>query len=480
MKLYSLLAYYMLFQVFNLTAQQWSDPVNISNNGLSDVYHDFIIDNDGNLHCVWKRIIESNYSKLYYSQSQNHGDTWSPPQNISLNSQYSLANAHIINDSDNNLYVTYDYNIGDYFNTEIHLKKYDGVSWSDETVVSEGYPGSDNNNLVIDCDDRLYCFWDLGGMLTYRYFENNVWSDIVCLYDTIQDIYPKKIVADPNGILHFAALRRLQGQSSWDLRVSYFTYNKQNNLWSDLQIVSNKYVWHGTDMDLDNELHPHITWCQLVWDSISLPPPYGTFYSYYNGSEWVNDSVVVMNTEYPSITVIDNKPLIFAAENKESEDILHVFSKDYLANWYLVDTLNFEVIRKSIPKANDNILYLTFDGWIETNASEIYFMKANLDSLITGNTETHFNFRPDKPIVTVFPNPFYDNINISITLNEKTSIRIDLMDVSGYKTGCLLDKQLNKGTYELSYHPDPELAKGIYFLIIQIDSLKIVKKILKF
>ena len=462
-----------------LNAQQWSDPVNISNSGLTDDYHDFIIDNDGNLHCVWKRNIENNFSKIYYSHSENGGDSWSPPQNISLNGQYFLGNSHIVNDSANNLYVTYDYNIGDYFNTEIHLKKYDGVSWSDAMVVSEGYPGSDNNKLVIDCDDRVYCFWDLGGMLTYRYFENYVWSDIVCLYDTIQDIYPKKIIAGSNGILHLTGWHRLQGQSSWDMRVAYFNYDKLNNLWSDFQIVSNNYLWHGIDMDLDNEYNPHITWCQFIWDSIT-PPPYGTFYAYYDGTQWVNDSVVTMNTRNPSIIINANKPVIFTTEYNEAlDDNFYILAKNYTSNWYFIDTIKYHRIYTNIPLGYSGSLYLTFAGWVETNASEVYFMKANLDSLITGNNQSHFHPGSVTPCINVYPNPFIDKFNLSFSLHGNSSVRIDLLNISGNKTGCLLEKQLNKGTHEFRYFPDQGMTKGIYFLRIQIDDYKIVKKILK-
>lgn len=101
-----------IFIVFYLSAQEWSEPVNISNTTGIDEYPSFCIDNNGVLHCVWAYKIEPNYRKIYYSKSGNDGETWTEPYNISQNCEMWMTRPFIVSDSQNNLYVTYTYNAG--------------------------------------------------------------------------------------------------------------------------------------------------------------------------------------------------------------------------------------------------------------------------------------------------------------------------------------------------------------------------------
>ena len=129
---------YILFVfIFScLSAQDWSEPINISNTTGLDHDPSFCIDNNGVLHCVWSYKIEQNYRKIYYSKSEDDGESWSTPQDISQNSQYWCGIPHIDVDSENNIYVTYDYNVGNYYHTQVHLRKFDGTTWSEPTNLT--------------------------------------------------------------------------------------------------------------------------------------------------------------------------------------------------------------------------------------------------------------------------------------------------------------------------------------------------------
>ena len=360
--------------IFTATAQQWSDPVNISNNYYTDGFHDFIMDNNSVLHCVWIRYIESNYTKIYYSKSDDNGETWSLPLNISENYVYSLANAQIINNSENNLYVTYDYNVGDYYNTEVHIRKYDGNTWSDAINISEGYPGANNNRLVIDNNDRIYVFWNYWGCIYYRYYDNDQWSNVLCPYNTTDFVFIEKLISDVNNDLHCAGYHYLDGQSSEEMRIAYFQYTENNNTWSDIQIISNNHLWHGLDIDLNIDLNPNITWCQYIWDSI-LPPPYGTFFSFYDGSEWINDSVIAINTKYPTLKIIENQPLLLTTEYyPDNNDLLYFYKKNISGNWIVLDTLGFPLIRTSKIIYDENYLYLTLIFELHYEIQELKYL----------------------------------------------------------------------------------------------------------
>ena len=125
-----------LFYSSNINAQNWTEPVNVSNMGGFNQYPDFTFDHNGTLHCVWMHVFQSDFSKIYYSKSFDEGDSWTTPEDISMNDEKRLSQPHIVSDSENNLYVTYDYNTYNPYQTLIYLKIFDGTSWSEPVIVS--------------------------------------------------------------------------------------------------------------------------------------------------------------------------------------------------------------------------------------------------------------------------------------------------------------------------------------------------------
>ena len=69
--------------IFTATAQQWTQPLNISNSEYPDYFPDMCIDTSYVLHCVWVKQFEMNYRCIYYSKSSDQGETWSNPVKIS-------------------------------------------------------------------------------------------------------------------------------------------------------------------------------------------------------------------------------------------------------------------------------------------------------------------------------------------------------------------------------------------------------------
>ena len=121
---------------------------------------DLCIDKNGTLHCVFTHKLESNWRKIYYSKSTDDGASWTTPEDISLNNDISLMNPHIVADTNNNLYVSYDYNTGNPAMEMVYLKSFDGSLWSEPMLISEGLYGSHLNLIFIDNNNRLYIFWN--------------------------------------------------------------------------------------------------------------------------------------------------------------------------------------------------------------------------------------------------------------------------------------------------------------------------------
>ena len=171
----------MLFSPLALLSQTWTEPVNISNLPGLDNQPDLCIDKNGILHCVFVHKLASNWRKIYYTKSTNDGETWTTPEDISLNNDLTMYGPHIVSDTNNILYVSYDYNVGNPAMSLIYLKNFDGTQWSEPFVVSEGMYNSDYNELAIDHDNRIYVFWlYLNQLMYYRIFNNGIFSDTIC------------------------------------------------------------------------------------------------------------------------------------------------------------------------------------------------------------------------------------------------------------------------------------------------------------
>jgi hypothetical protein len=100
-----LLILFPLIFVCTATAQEWSEPVNVSNMNDFIIKSDFTIDNAGVIHCVWNLKYNANYGVIYYARSEDDGASWSEPVSISQNQDLYCTSPQIVHDSQNRLYV---------------------------------------------------------------------------------------------------------------------------------------------------------------------------------------------------------------------------------------------------------------------------------------------------------------------------------------------------------------------------------------
>ena len=97
---------------------------------------------------------------LFGDAREDDGETWSEPQIISQNTEHACFHPKIASDSQNNLYVIYELNTGNWTETSVQFQMFDGVSWSEPINLTEGYPGANApQKVVIDSEDRVYVFF---------------------------------------------------------------------------------------------------------------------------------------------------------------------------------------------------------------------------------------------------------------------------------------------------------------------------------
>ncbi len=474
-----LLLILFLLAIMNLSAQEWSEPVNISNTTGLDYNPSFFIDNNGFLHCVWTYKIEPNYRKIYYSKSEDDGVTWTEPYSISQNNELWMTTSKIISDSQNNLYVTYTYNCGNPYQTEVYYVKYNGIDWSVPVSISGTYNGSNNSTIITDNNDRVYAFWfwfGPYGQIYYRYLENDQWSDIICPYGETDDFYIIcEAVVDSENNLHCVGAFNYSWQTSYDEKTSYYYYNFQNDIWQEPVVLGYDTCWQGYDIALDSNENPHIVWRQYV--SNNIPPNDGTLYSYFDGQNWTEPDIIVEDPWW-QVIAIDNNDIIHLVEKEKYDtgsDIVYnlVYYNNLNNIWegtIIVESEN----GASLPGLEifNNTLYLIYFNSNDPSESDIYFMKKEIET----NTieEPVIQNLSSIYLKQNYPNPFNPETKINYSLNKEGLTTLKILNIKGQLVKTLVNENKAGGDYSINWDGTDNLnkpvASGVYYYRLQVGN----------
>lgn len=463
----------------NLSAQEWSEPINISNTDGMDLNPTFCIDNNGFLHCVWSYKIEPNFHKLYYSKSEDDGETWSEPQYITQNEEMWMDLPHIVSDSQNNLYLAYLYNVGNYYDSHIYFMKFNGSSWSEPYSISGNYVGVGMSDVVIDNNDRVYVFWHWGGPegeIYYRYLENDEWSNIICPYGETDDFYIIcEAVVDSENNLHCVGSFNYSWQTSYDEKTSYYYYDYQNDIWQEPVVLGYDTCWQGNDIALDSNENPHIVWRQYVNNNI--PPNDGTLYSYFDGENWSEPEILVEDPWW-QVIAIDNNDIIHLIEQEKYDtgsDIVYnlVYYTNIDSIWegtIIVESENFA----ALPKLEifNNKLYLVYYNSNEPFESDIYFMKKDLSTISVN--EHYINYISAIDLSQNYPNPFNPITKINYSLNKGGTTTLKILNIKGQLIKIIVNEYKNSGDYSVLWNgtdaQNRQVSSGVYYYRLQVGN----------
>ena len=455
--------------LFIITAfpQNWTEAVQINTLQGYNNNPDFYVASNGTIHCVWSYRLETNHRVIYYSKSTDDGITWSSPEDVSQNTSLWMENPHIVADSENNLHLTYDYNVYSPGSTLVVYKNFDGNSWSQYDTLSTGWYGSRSNKLIIDNNDMLYCFWFLGnlnGKTYYRTSQNNQWGDINTVYDNNDTYFFEKAVVDTNNVFHCTGYRHFEGQSPNEKEIVYSKF--ENGTWSELIEVSQDYeVWVGNDITLDLDLNPHIVWRQSV--SNTIPPNDGTLYSKFDGINWSTPEIVVEDPSAQAI-VIDKYNKVHIVDNEKYENGYRlVHYQKFNENWFgeIIEENSFGFACTKM-EPNSSFIYMiyligdtVYSGQSETS---VLYRKYEIITDIGGSDNIYFDS------FKVYPNPAIQFVTIAYSLNKHAHTEIKIYDLYGNMIKVLLSDNQRKGKYNVVWdgtnNNDNQVKPGIYLV----------------
>lgn len=454
----------MIFAPMSIFSQEWKEPVNIYSTSCYNHYPSICIDNNNIFHCTWSHRVATNHFKIYYSKSTDNGETWSEPEDVCQNEQFWLTEPHIVSDNQNKLYLTYDHNAGNPAQMLVLMKIYDGISWSEPDTVSVNMPGSDHNRLVMDRNNRLYCFW-FYGLIYYRYFENDVWSEINKPFTGSNDLfYLQRCVPDSFENLHCIG-QHIDFEISSETRIIYF--KNEDGAWSDFTTLSND-ISGVSDIALNNTNLPHTVWYQYT--SNTYPPNDGTLYSYFDGIRWTSPELIVEDPRYQTIA-IDNQNRVHIVDVEKYEDGYRIVHYQKQNNEWIGDIITDSPIgfyNTNLQKYK-NFLYLIYgrgDELLSDRAiSSIVIQKYDLSVDIDEKVNI------DISGLSIFPNPFNSSTNIRYDLNTPAQTSIKIYDLKGTLVNILSDHIQLPGHYESIWNGTDQngnaVKPGIYLVRLQ-------------
>ncbi|MFU8844646.1 MAG: T9SS type A sorting domain-containing protein [Bacteroidales bacterium] len=468
-KISVLTALLLLFATPFTLAQTWSEPSVIWAKPLLAQRTDFIFDLDGNIHCVWSTKHGTNYYLIYHSRSTDDGETWSNPISPSQNSSMWMTQPHIVCDSDNQLHLTYDHNVGSIINLQIIHKVYNGIHWGAADTVTIGEAGFEHNRLAIDKDDRLYCFWFTGGTSNgrarYRYKDkgSGTWSETIQPYSDSLKVFIQKVIIDDNNTIHCVGSTNVLG-NSW-YHISYF--NTSGGIWNPIENVGPLTTGNKSDMALDNQNHPHV-----VWQHKGLQSPPGTdstMYRYFDGTTWPESEFIVQQGAQMAVCVdhYNNKHIVVSQKSEAGYQLVHY---RYLAGSWVGQVI-------------DEHEYSHYDPKLIHRGSKLYLVHCMTDTIVGNTGHTRIVMR-QYDIVTaqkeienqtvdrlnVFPNPFGYQTNIHFEILNKARVNVQVYNIKGELQTTLFSSEREPGKIELTWDGTDSygmrVPSGIYMVKI--------------
>jgi len=175
----------------------------------------------------------------------------------------------------------------------------------------------------------------------------------------------------------------------------------------------------------------------------------------------------------PLGTVSYNPHLKYVDLDRHGYFILDLKDDSAQADYYYVDTLripsNNESFGRGVVTANNSnrITRVSTTAAIGKSKQEIPAPNMPISKITSVN-----NVTVNAIVISAYPNPTNDVLNINYALNNKATVEISLFDIKGSKVnGYKLGSQ-NPGIYTYSFDVNT-LSKGIYFYKINIDGTNV-------
>jgi len=457
------------------SAQNWSQPVNISNQTNLKNRLDFCVDGVGTLHCVWMGGDAVVY-KIYYARSGDGGATWTAPLQVSDVDGYTRYYPKIAAVGQDSLFITYTCT---FEGTEVmRLKCYDGDAWLPEQTVSP--PGVNAINLAIASDPTggCYSFWQayepsVGYKFNYVHLGSGSSNTPISPFTGIPGnhlVY--SVVADSMGNLHCSGSWRDSAVPV--VNACYYKYDRVAALWLPPVSMQNLFDAYkdGSDIALTHSGLPILTWREVISPS---PLNDRSRISFYNETSW-SDPITIAEDPWFQTIVADATDTVHLVQTEKffpaGDEVKNLVY--YTSNGWEGQVITNSANIASFPelRIHNNTLYLVYVDSASLGDNNVFFMKR----VLTGSGIIDQEASPAMVIgsLCASPNPFRGGVDISYELCKPGRIFISICNLRGQVVKTFEATHNSPGKYTLAWDgkdlSGKPTASGIYLGRMQSGS----------
>lgn len=119
--------------------------------------------------------------------------------------------------------------------------------------------------------------------------------------------------------------------------------------------------------------------------------------------------------------------------------------------------------------------FYVYDVWESWQNDHWQLVHSKIMMCIGGIEENELN----NNFIQVSPNPYSDELKISYNLKNRSSVKIEILDLNGKLISTLTDESQNEGEHSIDWKSNQGSKPGIYFIRLQNDNQFYSRKIIK-
>jgi len=480
---YLLLPFIVLINTLAANAQNWCTPVLISDMPGINNNQDMCIDRAGTRHVVWSHTVTSGYWTIMYSKSTTGGTTWSTPDTIVNIPGAWLYEPHIVSDTLNNLFVSFDsISQGGSFG-QVYLKIKQGEQWGSHKRISNEYELAMHHLITIDCNNRLYVFWNgyynQNFKFIYRYLENGVWSEQIIPFVDSNYYSLRSVKTDKLNNIHFNGLFKYFGQGGLYPRVFYTKYEYASNSWQPIEEMNIYNSDQGCDIAVDTALYPYLVWGQYT--NTAYPYEHATIFKKQNQWGWGENDTIIKEREKNQKIAIDVHNDIhiidyYSITNSISQLNYYTVSADGWSKEILDE--NASIIMFDLETTNETV-DIVYGKMVDRPGQDTVRNYYISKSILVGLPHTIGKGQP----LFVYPNPCTTLTTFVVNPQKPIPTSLYVTDINGKVVKTFFENKTlahkDETVWDLTGNDARPIPSGTYLLVFKSEKFKHVKRLVK-
>ncbi len=446
----------------------WSAPLPLTDsltNNTNPNIHRIFVNEEQKLYMAWEKSNDSLSTAIYIKDILN----FSADIEVLAETSVHYTNPKIFplnfysGENDTLFFLFYESNFSG--NQDIYYMAYTSQG---SFSAPEEFFNTGGDDQEVDCNSNYDIVWTRNGDLVYSKLDPYTKSFIEPIVIDTNDCSSPKIDYNYNVLW-----QREDGNETHIYRAEW----EGSNSWSDPFIVYDSgFVANLSDDPIQGNLYTWSAFSDSTWKLYTFSTGWNSYLIEYD---------IIQDEPFDPTTT----PYVIGVKSTQDNCYCNI-SFPYEESGYKEIYLNpdpevsfINLSNSGTDNRNPNMFlgetdkmscFYVYDVWesFQNEQWQIYYSKIEMCLSGIEENESEVNF------INVSPNPVSDKLNISYVLENRSYVKIDIADIYGKVIASIVSEQQNKGEQTILWTL-PEIANGIYFILLRKDNEMFTQKIIK-